>query len=142
MTLFNGSDNWRAAMQEASQAITETMGECVRVTPAVIPAPNFPSVPQPEHAVVVAAVYTAPHRKIAMGRNFDGAPIMSTRAPQFQFAYGVLPFALQQYYRLERICNGELFEVTDVRSDSVSMITCDCVQLGRPKAEGVRTVDL
>lgn len=142
MTLFPGSDNWRAGMQEVAQAIAETMGECVRVTPAILPAPNFPSVPQNERAVIVQAVYTAPHKAVVMGRNFEGAPVMSTRSPRFEFAYGALPFELQQHFRITRLCNGETFEITDVRPDSVSMIVCTVVQLGRAKADGVRTVDL
>ena len=142
MVLFPGSDNWRAGMQSVSQAITETMGECVRVTPAFVPAPNYPAVPQHERAVTVQAVYTAPHKAVVMGRNVEGAPVISTRSPRFEFAFGALPFGLQQHFWITRLCSDETFEITDVRSDSVSMHICNCVQLGRAKADGVRTVDL
>jgi hypothetical protein len=142
MALFPGSDNWRQGMQSVAQAITDTMGECVRVTPTTIPGPNHPATPQHDRAVTAQAVYIAPHKAVVMGRKFDGAPIVSTRAPRFEFAFGALPFALEQKFWITRLCSGEEFEITDVRSDSVSMITCDCVQLGRAKADGVRTVDL
>ena len=142
MTLFPGSDNWRAGMTEVSQAIAETMGECVRVTPTKAPGVNFPATPQPERAATVQAVYIAPHKAVVMGRQIDGAPVISTRSPRFEFAFGALPFALQQKFWITRLCSDETFEITNVRSDSVSMITCDCVQLGKAKADGVRTVDL
>jgi hypothetical protein len=129
-------------MQEVSQAITDTMGEAVRVIPTEIPAPNFPAVPQYPRAVIVQAVYIAPHKKVVMGRYVDGAPVLSSRAPCFQFAFGALPFALKQKFWIVRLCSNEMFEITDVKSDSVAMITCDCVQLGRAKADGIRTVDL
>jgi hypothetical protein len=77
-----------------------------------------------------------------MGKKVDGAPVLSTRAPRFEFAFDALPFVLQQKFWITRLCGGEVFEITDVRSDSVSMHVCDCVQLGRAKADGVRTVDL
>lgn len=142
MVLFPGSDNWRSGMAEVASAITETMGEHVRVTPTSIPDVNFPAVPKHECAVIVQATYIAPHKKAIMGRNFDGAPVISTRAPRFEFAFGALPFALQQKFWITRLCSNETFEITDVRSDLVSMIACDCVQLGKAKADGVRTVDL
>ncbi|WP_291842975.1 hypothetical protein [Bradyrhizobium sp.] len=141
MTLFPGSDNWRAGMQEVSQAIADTMGESVRVTPTNTPAPNFPAVPQYERAVIAQAVYLAPHKTQVMGRKGD-SPRISTRAPRFEFALGALPFALQQKFWITRLCSNETFEITDIRSDAVSMIACDCVQLGRAKPDGVRTVDL
>lgn len=135
MTLFPGSDNWRAAMTEVSQAIADTMGECVRVTPTAVAAVNFPAMPQHERAVTVQAVYTAPHKKVMGDR-------ISTRDPRFEFAFGALPFTLQQGFWIERLCSNEIFEITDIRSDSVSTITCPCVQIGRAKPDGVRTVDL
>lgn len=142
MTLFPGSDSWRAGMAEVSQAIAETMGECVRVTPTKAAGINFPAEPQHERALTVQAVYIAPHRAVVMGRQVEGAPVISTRSPRFEFAFGALPFALQQSFWVTRLCNGERFEITDIKSDSVSTITCTCVQLGRANADGVRTVDL
>jgi hypothetical protein len=132
-------------MGQVAQAITETMGERVLVTPTSVPGVNFPAVPHHYRAVMAQAVYIAPHRYVVMGKKVDGAPVISTRAPRFEFAFGALPFPLQQKFWITRLCSDETFEITDVRSDSVSMHVCDCVQLGREKAEGVaspRTVDL
>lgn len=132
MVLFPGTDNWRAGMQKASQAINRHMGELVLVTPTTSPGPNFPRTPQHERAAQGNAVYLAPHKAVDLSRQTDAGPVVSTRAPRFEFELQhCLPFPLAQGYWIKRECNGELFEVTDVKNDSVSRVTCTCVQLGR-----------
>ena len=136
--LFPETDNWRAGMQDVSAAIDDTMGELVTVTPAEVPKPNFSSVPDPSKAVTVVAVFTSEAKTVLLGDNVGrmGAghslsPLVSTSEPIFSFGYGVLPFPIRQSYRIRRECNGETFEVTDVKPDGVSRIVVKVVQLGR-----------
>lgn len=134
--LFPGSDNWRAGMQECSHAIDDTMGELVTVTPASVPATNFPSVADPSKAVTVTAVFTSKAKTIIMGGEgktggHSVSPLVETSEPIFQFGYGVVPFPLRQPYRITRLCSGETFEITSVKPDGVSRIIVNVVQLGR-----------
>jgi hypothetical protein len=134
--LFPGSDNWRAGMQDVSAAIDEAMGEAVMVTPATVPAINFPGTPDPSKAVTVTAVFTSKAKSVLMGSEgkmggHTVSPLVETSEPIFQFGYGVLPFPLRQSYRITRLCSGETFEVTNVKPDGVSRITVSVVQLGR-----------
>lgn len=138
MTLFP-TDNWRAGMQDVSAAIDETMGELVKVVPCYVPKVNFPSEAQYDKAVTVVAVFKSPHTYALGGEHQRSglavSPLVSTRKPVFEFGYGVLPFRLQQYFRIIRLCNREMFEVTDIRPDGVSRIECGVKQLGRQKEE-------
>jgi hypothetical protein len=125
-------------MQDVSAAIDDSMGELVTLTPAVAPAVNFPSVADPSKAVTVTAVFTSEAKTVLMGDNVGRmgsghslSPLVSTSDPVFTFGYGVLPFPIRQSYRIKRECNGETFEVTDVKPDGVSRIVVKVVQLGR-----------
>jgi hypothetical protein len=136
--LFPESDSWRAGMQECSHAIDGAMGELVTVTPASVPAANFPSVADPSKAVTVTAVFKNKAKTVIMGSEgkMGGNSIsplveIQTSEPIFEFGYGVLPFPLQQPYRITRCCNGVTYEVTNVKPDGVSRITVNVVQLGR-----------
>ncbi|WP_338687770.1 hypothetical protein V5279_22590 [Bradyrhizobium sp. 26S5] len=137
MTMLFPTD-WREAMQtEVSPAIDDAFGECVWVTPVEPGKPNFPAVPCPDRKVRVRAVYVAKATAVAFGEgrrmgNHDAYPLVSTRKPVFSFGYGVLPWPLTQGCRIARD-NGEVFEVTDPRPDSVSRVEVDVVQLGRQK---------
>ncbi|MEW6395289.1 MAG: hypothetical protein AB1582_12130 [Pseudomonadota bacterium] len=134
--LFPETNNWRAAMQDVSAAIDETMGELVTVTPAIVQTVNFPSVPDSSKAVTVTAVFTSKAKTVLMGSEgrFSGhslSPLVETSEPIFIFGYGVLPFAIRESYRITRVCSGETFEVTNAKPDGVSRIVCAVVQLGR-----------
>lgn len=134
--LFPESNNWRVAMQDASAAIDETMGELVTVTPASVERPNFPSVPDPSQAVTVTAVFTSKAKTVLMGNESRVAghsvsPLIETSEPIFSFGYGILPFPMRLSYRITRLCSGEVFEVKAVEPDGVSRIVCKVVQLGR-----------
>lgn len=138
--LFPGSDNWRTGMQECSRAIDETMGELVTVTPASVPKVNFPSVPDPSKSVTVVATFMNKAKTIIMGNEgkFGGhslSPLVETSDPVFSFGYGVLPFPRMQGYRITRRCNGVVYEITNIKDDSVSRIVVNVVQLGRPLPE-------
>jgi hypothetical protein len=139
--LFPGSDNWRAGMQEVSAAIDETQGELVTITPASAPRPNFPSVADPSRSVTVTGVFKNKARTIIMGSEgkiggHSLSPLVETSEPVFEFGYGVLPYPLQQGYRITRCCNGATYEVTNVKPDGVSRICVRVVQLGVPSSEG------
>jgi hypothetical protein len=138
--LFPGSDNWRAGMQEVSAAIDETQGELVTITPARPQAVNFPSVADPSKAVTVTAVFKNKAKTVIMGSEgkmggHSLSPLVETSEPVFEFGYGVLPYPLQQSYRITRLCNGALYEVTNIKPDGVSRICVNVVQLGRPSSE-------
>jgi hypothetical protein len=129
--------NWRAGMGDVSAAIDESFGEVVKVIPAEASKPNFPTIPDPSRAVTVTAVFTRQAKTVIMGDNHGRtrggvsvSPLVSTSEPVFSFGYGVLPFPILQGYQIER-CNGELFEVTDVKPDGVARIVCPVNQLGR-----------
>jgi hypothetical protein len=131
-------DSWRTAMQDVTAAIDETMGELVLVTPATVTRPNFPSVPQPEKAVTVVAVYTAKSKQVfgtpntKRGVGDSGLSVgIETSEPVFSFAIGALPFPLYQHYRITRLCSGEVFEITAPKPDYVSRVVCKVVRLGR-----------
>ena len=143
--LFPGSDNWRAGMQEVSAAIDETQGELVTVTPARPQAPNFPSVPNPAQAVTVVATFKNKAKTIIMGEGgrvggHSLSPLVETSEPVFEFSYEVLrsmPYPLQQSYRITRLCNGALYEITNLKPDGVSRTCANVVQLGRPRSEDI-----
>jgi hypothetical protein len=125
-------------MQDVSAAIDETMGELVTVTPASAAKVNFPSVAEPSKAVTVVATFMNKAKTVIMGNEgkmggHSVSPLVETREPIFQFSYGVLPFELQQSYRITRCCNGATYEVTNIKPDGVSRITVNVVQLGIPK---------
>ncbi|WP_456636377.1 hypothetical protein [Bradyrhizobium sp. USDA 10063] len=124
-------------MQDVSAAIDDTMGEPVTVTPVQPSKPNFPGTPQPDKAVTVIAVFmskahtalSSTEGKISGGITLS--PLVSTSKPVFEFGYNVLPWPLRQGYRIKLCRTGELFEVTDVKPDSVARICAHVVQLGR-----------
>jgi hypothetical protein len=133
--LFPTTANWRAGMQDFSQAVDDTMGELVLVTPATPPKPNFPSIAEPSKAVTVVATFMSKAKTIIMGTEgkiggHSVSPLVETSEPVFSFGYGVLPFPIRQSYRITRLCSGEVFEVTNVKPDSVSRICVHVVQLG------------
>lgn len=138
--LFPEHNNWRAGMQEVSASIDETMGEQVQVIPYVgTPLPNFAAVPDPAKAVMATAVFT--NKAIiafgeGKGRHIGGYSLhtsVSTSEPIFSFSYGAVPFELIQGFRIMRLCNQALYEVTDVQRDGVSRIEVRVKMLGRAK---------
>jgi hypothetical protein len=129
-----GAPDWRGVMQDVSRAITTHLGgEQVLVTPATIPAPNFPAEPLHDKAAHAMAIFLAPYTTVDMrtGRRMDGGAVVSTREPRFEFEYRHgLPFEPRQGFWITR-CNGERFEIVDVKPDSVARIVCTVTQLGR-----------
>ena len=143
--LFPGSDNWRAGMQSVSAAIDEAMGELVTISPFVPPKVNFPTVVDRHKPVLtVTAVFKNKAKTIIMGN--DGkigghtvSPLVETSEPIFEFSYNVLrsmPYPLLQGYRIERCCDGAVYEVTNIKPDGVSRTCVHVAQLGRPGREG------
>jgi hypothetical protein len=125
-------------MQDFSQAVDDTMGELVTVTPANVPRPNYPSVADPSKAVTVVAAFMARSKTILMGEGgkiggHSLSPLVETTEPIFSFGYSVLPWPIQQAYRITRLCSGESYEVTNVKPDGVARIVCTVVQLAIPR---------
>jgi hypothetical protein len=141
--LFPGTDNWRAGMQEVSAAIDETQGELVTVTPASVPKVNFASVLDPSRSVTVVATFMNRARTVIMGNEgkmggHSLSPLVETSEPVFEFSYDVLrsmPYLLQQSYRITRLCNGAVYEITNIKPDGVSRTCVKVVQLGIPRSE-------
>ncbi|MDR6304674.1 hypothetical protein GGQ85_002386 [Nitrobacter vulgaris] len=121
--------SYREVMQsEVSAAIDDVFGERVTVIPAKPPAVNFQAIADHSRAVTVTAVFTQrPKTTIGGGShggsrgNIQVSPLISTSEPIFSFGYGVLPWPLMQGYQIKR-CNGDLYEVTDIKPDGVSRI--------------------
>jgi hypothetical protein len=141
--LFPGSDSWRAGMQDVAAAIDETQGELVTITPTTAPAPNYPSVPYPAKAVTVVGVFKNKAKTVIMGSEgkiggHSLSPLVETSEPVFEFSYDVLrsmPFALRQAYRITRLCNGDVYEIVNIKPDGVSRACVKVVQLGRPSED-------
>lgn len=139
--LFPGTDNWRAGMQDVSAAIDDTMGELVTIIPFILPKVNFPTVPdRTKPARTVTAVFKNKAKTVIMGN--DGkigghtiSPLVETSEPIFEFGYDVLrslPYPISQGYRIERCCDGAVYEVTNIKPDGVSRVCVTVSQLGRP----------
>jgi hypothetical protein len=134
--LFPLTDNWRAGMQDFSAAVDDTMGELVLVTPATVSKANFPSVADPSRSVTVVAAFMQKSKTTIMGPEgkIGGhavSPLVETSEPVFSFGYNILPWPIQQSYRITRLCSGETFEVTNVKPDGVARVVVSVVQLGR-----------
>jgi hypothetical protein len=136
---------WRSHMQHVAAAIDGAFGELVSVTPTTR-SPNLMAKLDPSLTpATVSAVFSwrsemafnhSNSRSISSG-SIETAPLVSTRKPFFSFKCGELPFALRQGYQIERLCDGSLFEVKDVKSDGVSRVQVEVVQLGREPADYV-----
>jgi hypothetical protein len=136
--LFPDTGNWRAGMQDFSRAVDDTMGELVMVTPAYVRKVNYPSIPNPAKAVTVIAAFMAKPKTLIMGSEgkiggHSLRALVQTTEPIFSFGYNVLPWPIQQSYRITRLCSGETFEITNVKPDGVARIVCTVVQLGMPR---------
>ncbi|MGY3514175.1 hypothetical protein [Bradyrhizobium lupini] len=135
--LFPGASDWRAGMQDVSAAIDDTMGEPVVVIPVRSGGVNFPTIPEPERSISTLAAFMAKPETVVMGENkirtggHSLSPLISTNVPMFSFDHKSLPWPLKQGYRIKLCRTGEIFEATDVKSDSVARIEVKVVQLGR-----------
>ncbi|KYK44307.1 hypothetical protein A1D31_36790 [Bradyrhizobium liaoningense] len=124
-------------MQDVSAAIDDTMGEAVIVTPVRSGGVNFPTIAEPERSISATAVFMAKPETVVMGDNKIHArghaisPLISTSIPVFSFDHKSLPWPLGQGYRIKLCRTGALFEVTDVKYDSVARIEAKVVLLGR-----------
>ena len=64
-------------------------------------------------------------------RQYDLAPLISTRHPVFSVKACDLPYQLRQSYRITRCHDQTIWEITDIQPDGVSRLSIDVVQLGR-----------
>ncbi len=132
---FINSTNWRAGMQTVSATIDQTFGETILLIPCER-RPNAQARPQREHAVELLGVFgwrsemALRTGNIAQNRG-EGGGLVETRKPVVSFSHAALPWALAHGDRVERCCDGELFEVTKIEPDGVSRVCCHLVQLGR-----------
>jgi hypothetical protein len=133
------ANNWRAEMQGVAAAIDDTFSESVTVVP-MRRAVNQSATVDPSRAPVsVRAVFSWRSEMAFNNRNshavssgnIDTAPLISTRKPCFSFRFGSLPFAIRQADRIMRLSDGSLFEIKDVKSDGVSRVETEVVQLGQ-----------
>jgi hypothetical protein len=132
------ANNWRAEMQGVAAAIDDTFGESVTVMP-MRRAVNQTATDDPSRAhVTICAVFSLRSEMAFNNRdsralssnNIDTAPLISTRKPCFSFRFGSLPFAIRQADRIKRLSDGSLFEIKEIKSDGVSRVEAEVVQLG------------
>ena len=132
---------FREAAADMANAIADTMGECILITPMKA-VPNFPSAPDTTRKTInVTGVYT--HKPVyafndkrsqrASGSlDIEMAPLISTQEPRFCVRSCELPWPVRRQDRITVLRTGELFEVTEVQADSVgNMIDISVVQLGK-----------
>jgi hypothetical protein len=137
--------NWRHGMQNAAAEIDNTFSEMVTITPTSR-APNQMAKLDPTlRPATVCACFSWRSEMAFNNRDsrslssstVEAAPLISTRKPVFSFSFGVLPYALKQGYRIERLCDGSIFEVKDAKSDGVSRVQAEVAQLGLEPADYV-----
>lgn len=136
-------NNWRSQMQDVAAEIDGAFGESVTVTPMTRTVNHSATVDNSRAPVTVCAVFSwrsemafnNRNSRAVSSTNIDTAPLISTRKPCFSFRFGVLPFALRQAYQITRLCDGSVFEVKEVKSDGVSRVEVEVVQLGRESSD-------
>ena len=119
---------FREAAADMANAIADTMGECITITP-MASVPNFPSAPDPARKTInVTGVYTHKpvyafsdkHSQRASGaRDVDLAPLISTQQPRFCVRLCELPWPVRRQDVITLIRTGERYEVTEVQPDSI-----------------------
>ena len=131
---------FREAAQDMADAINDTMGEYVTVTPYTA-KPNFPSAPDTTlSAFDIVAVFrnrasmafdSKAGKRNSNKHDIELAQLIRTSTPTFSVKTCELPFPLRQHYRIQRCATGDTYEITDIKPDGVSRIEFDVVMLGR-----------
>ena len=132
---------FRSAAADMANAIADTMGECISITP-MVSLPNFPAGPDPaRQTITVTGVYT--HKPVLAfsdkrsqrtsgALDIDLAPLISTSSPRFCVRSCELPWPVRRQDRITLLRTGEVYEVTQAQPDSIgNMIDIDVVQLGK-----------
>ena len=66
------------------------------------------------------------------GRQHGSGGLVQSQDPLSTFSHAALPWLPQRRDRIRRReLDGTMFEVTATKSDGVSRVTCDLVELGR-----------
>ena len=128
------------AANEIADAINETMGELVWVTPTLF-KPNFLDSPdlslQPFQITMVFThkAHTAFSDKSAYrptgSKEIEIAVAIQTRKPIFSVMACQLPYQIKQQYRIQRCFDQTLWSVTNIKPNGISRLEIDVVQLGR-----------
>lgn len=139
--MTNFGNTFREAAAGMANAITDTMGDCVTITP-FLAVPNFPAGPDPaRQAINVTAVYR--HKPVLAfsekrsqrtsgSLDIDLAPMISTQEPRFSVRSCELPWPVRRQDRITLLRTGEVYEVTEVQADSIgNLIEISVVMLGR-----------
>ena len=134
------ADEFRHAMRDVAIEIDMMFGERVLVIPTRS-RPNF----MPENVMSAAfetiAAFTwvaklvfddAPKARSGSG-GYDVSLPISSRDPKFSFNVHTLPQPLMRAYRLQRCCDGTIWDITNLKPDGISRIVADVVQIGRPE---------
>jgi hypothetical protein len=128
------SNGWQADMQNVAEEIVSTFGEPLRITPCNR-RPNYQPQPDPSHAVDVQGVFSWRAKveyKQNAGTSSGQDAWVETREPIASFPRAALPWAVNIGDQVERLCDGNMFQVKSVEPDGVSMIVLKLLQLGRP----------
>jgi len=134
MSYFNTS--WCQGMQRVPNAINDAFGEALTIIPSET-RPNYPPQQDYKHAVTVQGVFSyrsamaldTGHDSVARRGHHPGA-IVETRTPIARFAHKDLKWALNHGDIVRREIDGTEFTITALRTDGVSAVECDLVQLG------------
>lgn len=137
---MNFASEFRRAAADMADAIDETMGELVILTP-MTKRPNYSAEPDPtKPTFTVTMVFT---HKSALAftdarakRTTNNAEIstvmgIQTRKPRFSVKACNLQFELRNGFRLTRCFDETEWEVTSTQPDGISRIEIDVTQIGR-----------
>ena len=135
------ADEFRHAMRDVANEIDMMFGERVLVIPTRS-RPNF----MPENVMSAAfetiAAFTnksklvfddAKSRRSVGTGGYDVALPIQSADPVFSFNVHTLPQPLMRAYRLQRCCDGTIWDITNLKPDGISRIVADVVQIGRPE---------
>ena len=128
--------NWRAGMANVSASIDSVFGEPLTLI-ACLSRPNFPTEPDRATKPVTLSGEFLYRAKLALdsghgrGGQHGSGGLIESQQPIATFSHASLPWLPQRGDRIQRQVDGTTFEVTAVKSDGVSRVTCDLVELGR-----------
>ena len=123
--MLNPNDNWRDAMKGVSADIDDEFGERLIITPCTAP-PNRQAEPSGP-SISIMGVFR--YRSVEAFPTRNGIAV-DTRMPQVSFDRDRLPFPPEPGTRVQRVDDGDLFEVTRSLPDGVSRVVCHLNQLG------------
>lgn len=134
------ASQFREAAADLAAAVEAVYGETVTITPTVT-KPNYPATADPElKAFDVQAAFHAPYAIALADSEYQHGslsnlkfPGVSTTEPTFTIRACALPHPVHRGYWLTRCATNEVYEVREVKPDSLrSTLTLRVQILGKP----------